>query len=238
MRLRFDLIIVALVLLSKVFNNMLRFRCKHSPSPAAQECGGFTLIEVMVAVSIAAGVISLLVPALLRQVATGEDTNRLSAVEAAVSSDLEWFSNYAKIWKLKSGSYPTLGRTPLTQAITKTSSQYTSGGAALYEPSPGGCATGLATPFLADAQQLYSLTPTISTKPYLPPNAIDITTPTPINASSGSISKLNVMRTLAATGNIIRINYYTTANINSSSFNFSREASVLVEASAWCDRLP
>jgi type II secretory pathway pseudopilin PulG len=126
----------------------------------------------MVAVSIAAGVISLLVPALLRQVAIGEEANRLTAVEAVVSKDLDWFANYAKIWKLKSGSYPDVGKSDLTKAVTKTATEYISGGAAIYEPNSNDCSTGLAAPFLADAKGLDS-EPIVSTIPYLPPYAIN-----------------------------------------------------------------
>ena len=190
------------------------------------------------AISIAAGVISLLVPALLRQVAIGEESNRLTAVEAAVSSDLDWFGNYAKIWKLKSGSYPNTGRTPLTSAITKTTTEFDAGGVAVYEPSFADCSIGLSSPFLADAQQLYSLAPTRSTKPYLPPYAINVSKPTEIAVSTGGVSGLIVNRALTAAGNRILINYYTTADSSSLGLNFKREASVLIEAAAWCDRLP
>jgi len=190
----------------------------------------------MVAISIAAGVISLLVPALLRQVTIGEEANRLTAVEAVVSNDLEWFSKYAKIWKLKTGSYPMVGSQALTTTITKASS-YNSEAAGSYEPSSENCSTGLATPLLTDAQQLSSLTPTNSTSPYLPPYPINITGSTIIQASSGNVSSLNVIRTLSAAGNKIQINY-NIVDSSSIGLNFVRVASVLVEAAAWCDRLP
>jgi type II secretory pathway pseudopilin PulG len=190
----------------------------------------------MVAVSIAAGVISLLVPTLLRQVAIGEEANRLTAVEAVVSKDLDWFANYAKIWKLKSGSYPTVGRAKLTKAVTKTATDYISGAATIYEPSPVDCSTGLAAPFLADAEVLDTTGAAI---PYLPPYEINGSSPTEITASSGGVSNLSVIRELAAEGNRIHIYYHTTTtDSNSIRFNYTREASVLVEAAAWCDRLP
>jgi hypothetical protein len=191
----------------------------------------------MVAVSIAAGVISLLVPALLRQVSLGEQTNRLTAVEAVVSTDLDWFSKYAKIWKLKTGSYPETGTYPLTNAITKTTSSYGIGGAAAYEPSFGDCSTGLAVPLLADAQNLYTPSPDKRSKPYLPPYVVDVSSPTTIVVALGNVSGLNVIRKLEAVGNTIRI-FYTVNGSNSTSLSFSREVSVLVEAAAWCDRLP
>ena len=216
---------------------MLRSPCYPPPKVATQHSGGFTLIEVMVAVSMAAGVISLLVPALLRQVAIGEEANRLTAVEAVVSKDLVWFANYAKIWKLKSGSHPAVGRTVLTNAITKTATNYISGGATIYEPNPVHCSTGLATPFLADAEGL-DQDPTESAIPYLPPYDINVSSTTEITASSGGVSNLSVIRELVPVGNTIHIFYHTTTDSNSIGLNFTREASVLVEAAAWCDRLP
>jgi hypothetical protein len=192
----------------------------------------------MVAVSIAAGVISLLVPALLRQVVIGEEANRLTAVETVVSKDLDWFVNYAKIWKLKSGSYPTVGTSALTKAITKTATDFIPGGAAVYEPNPADCSTGLAAPFLADAK-LLDLEPTGTTISYLPHYAINVSSPTAITASSGGVSNLSVIREVVPAGNTIHIYYHTTTtDSNSIRLNYTREASVLVEAAAWCDRLP
>jgi len=216
---------------------MLRFPFYPPPKAATPHSGGFTLIEVMVAVSMAAGVISLLVPALLRQVAIGEEANRLTAVEAVVSKDLDWFANYAKIWKLKSGSYPADGRAKLTKAATKTETDYISGAATIYEESsPVDCSTGLAAPFLADAQDLDTTGTAIY---YLPPYEINGSSPTEITASSGGVSNLSVIRELAAEGNRIHIYYRTPAtDSNSIRLNYTREASVLVEAAAWCDRLP
>jgi len=215
---------------------MLRSSSSLPPKTSTPNSGGFTLIEVMVAVSIAAGVISLLVPTLLRQVAIGEEANRLTAVEAVVSKDLDWFANYAKIWKLKSGSYPTVGRAKLTEAVTKTATGYISGAATIYEPSPVDCSTGLAAPLLADAEVLDTTGAAI---PYLPPYEINGSSPTEITASSGGVSNLSVIRELAAEGNRIHIYYHTTTtDSNSIRLNYTREASVLVEAAAWCDRLP
>ena len=222
---------------------MLRSSSHLPPKAATQHSGGFTLIEVMVAVSMAAGVISLLVPALLRQVAIGEEANRLTAVEAVVSKDLDWFANYAKIWKLKSGSYPDAGRSDLTYAVTKTATEYISGPAAIYEPNPDHCSTtGLAAPFLADAE-LLDLDTTGSTISYLPPYIIIVSTPTDndsteIKRSPGGVSNLSVYRKVVPEGNRVHIYYHTTTDPNSIGLNFTREASVLVEAAAWCDRLP
>lgn len=211
----------------------------HSAEALKPAKSGFTILEVLVAVSIAAGVISLLVPALTQQVALGEQSNRMTAVEAVVSSDLDWFSNYARLWKLKTGSYP------VTTDITMTSS-YTSGGAAVYEPPQSGCSeastssSGLAGLLLADGQKLYSLSASkkLALKTYIPPYEIKIApSDTTIQVSSGGVSGLNVVRTVTPVGNKLHI-LYELQGANADGLNFTREASLLVEAAAWCDRLP
>jgi type II secretory pathway pseudopilin PulG len=213
------------------------------PSDAARSSSsGITILEVLLAVAIAGGLISLLVPALTRQVALGEQSNRLTAVEAVVSSDLNWFSNYARVWKLKSGSYS------VTNAVTKTSS-YTLAGAATYEPPEAECkqaaasASGLAKKLLDDGADLYTKSTASALKPYDPPNPL--TSPTTIKVTSGGVTGLNVIRTVTPVGNIIRVFYQldfadaaAKADLRNNGLNFSREASFLVEASVWCDRIP
>jgi type II secretory pathway pseudopilin PulG len=212
------------------------------PNAARSSSSGITILEVLLAVSIAGGLISLLVPALTRQVALGEQSNRLTAVEAVVSSDLNWFSNYARVWKLKSGSYS------VTNAVTKTSS-YTLAGAATYEPPEAECkqaaasASGLAKKLLDDGADLYTKSTASALKPYDPPNPL--TSPTTIKVTSGGVTGLNVIRTVTPVGNMIRVFYQldfadaaAKADLRNNGLNFSREASFLVEASVWCDRIP
>jgi len=221
---------------------MLKSSFFKPPNAARSSSSGFTILEVLLAVSIAGGLISLLVPALTKQLALGEQSNRLTAVEAVVSSDLNWFSNYARVWKLKSGSYS------VTNAVTKTSS-YTSAGAATYEPPEAECkqaaasASGLAKKLLDDGADLYTKSTASALKTYYPPNPL--TSSTTIKVTSGGVSGLNVIRTVKPVGNIIRVFYKldfaddpAKADLRNDGLNFSREASILVEASAWCDRIP
>ena len=220
---------------------MLKSSVFKPPNAARSSSSGITILEVLLAVSIAGGLISLLVPALTRQVALGEQSNRLTAVEAVVSSDLNWFSNYARVWKLKSGSYS------VTNAVTKTSS-FTLAGAATYEPPEAECkqaadsAFGLAKKLLDDGVDLRKSTAT-ALKTYYPPNPL--TSPTTIKVTSGGVTGLNVIRTVTPVGNMIRVFYKldfadaaAKADLRNNGLNFSREASFLVEASAWCDRIP
>jgi len=184
-----------------------------------------------VAVSIAAGMVGVFVSILTRQVALGEQTNRLSAVEAVVSEDLDWFSNYARLWKLKTGSYS------VNTDITMTTPPYIVGGAAVYEPSAADCASGLAASLLADGVKMffYSDSKKLSLRTYVPPNQIKIGDSITIPVVAGAVSELSVVRRIDAVGNKIRV-FYSLDGPNADGLNFSREASVLVEAAAWCDR--
>jgi len=195
------------------------------------------------AVSIAGGVITLLVPALTRQVTLGEESNRTTAVEAAVSRDLDWFTSYAKLWKLKVGSYAIIDK------ITNASS-YTTGGASVYEPQPlaspfngdlDGCgagpdsSSGLAAALWQDAKGLsgrLSGIQKITYQAYLPPSGYDISKDT-IPVASG----VNITRVVTPLGNRLRISYALDSS-NSWGLVFKREVSLFVEAAAWCTRLP
>jgi hypothetical protein len=187
----------------------------------------------MVAISIAAGVISLAVPALLRQVAIGEESNRLTTVEAVVSSDIYRFSNYAKIWKLKTGSYP------VTKLLTMTSSDPLKLGTITYDPPVDECRDGrLAISLLNDGSRQ---TPNI----FKPAGQLTTgNTDTEILDSLDladrrmiNIIGSNVLRRVDAVGSKIRLFYQLPVN-NTYGISFSREALVLVEAASWCDRLP
>ena len=229
--------------------DMTRSAFLRPPNAARSSSSGITILEVLVAVSIAGGAIALLVPALMRQLALGEQSNRLTAVEAVVSSDLNWFSTYAKVWKLKSGSCPVAA----ASAVTKTTTPCTTAGAAIYEPPEAQCnqssssSSGLARKLLDDGADIFNNPPnqTNALKSYLPPNPITLTTPTTIQVTSGRVTGLNVIRTVTPVGNTIRLLYRldfanaaSRADLRNNGLNFSREASVFVEASAWCDRIP
>jgi len=210
----------------------------HPPNRATQSSSGFTLIEVLVAISIAAGVISLLVPALLRQVAIGEESNRLKAVEAAVSSDLYRFSNYAKIWKQKAGGNLESDSNSIDATInlTKTSS-YAQIANAIYDPpdikckEPFDSPNGLAASLLSDG---LSQNP----KVFGPTSQFAIGKETPILEDNDPAIKVlgsNVLRTVNAKGSKIII-FYRLEN-NAYGISFAQTSSILVEASSWCDQL-
>jgi len=207
---------------------MPRSRFCHPPNIAKLDSRGFSILEVLMAVSIGAGVISVLATALMRQVALQEQTNRLTAVEAVVSADLDWFSNYARLWKLRTGSYPVNTDVTMTAAFSK-------GGAASYEPSDADCTSGLAASLLADGSKMYGSTSS-SLKLFKPPYEIKVNGTLSIPVTGGRVSGLNVVRDVDAVGNNIRV-FYSLEGPNADGLNFSREASFLVEAAAWCDRM-
>ena len=118
-----------------------------------------------------------------------------------------------------------------------TTSPYTVGGAAVYEPSAADCASGLAASLLADGVKMffYSDFKKLSLRTYVPPNQIKIGDSITIPVVAGAVSELSVVRRIDAVGNKIRV-FYSLDGPNADGLNFSREASVLVEAAAWCDR--
>jgi len=209
--------------------DMARSLYCHAPNAARLDRRGFSLVEVLMAVSIAAGVITMFSSAMMRQLTLGEQTNRLTAVEAVVSADLNWFSNYARLWKLKTGSYF------LSTQVTMTSSA-TVLGATSYEPSAAHCDSGLAKALLEDGKTLFGNTNN-SLRTYIPPYEIKISDSTEIPVIVSGVRDLKVVRRADPVGNNIRV-FYSLVGDNADGLNFSREASLLVEAAAWCDRLP
>jgi type II secretory pathway pseudopilin PulG len=230
--------------------DMICQACPHGRRAFNRSTGAFTILEVLVGVVLAAGVVSVLVPGLMRQMALGEQSNRLTAVEAAVSSDLDWFNNYARIWKMKTGSYPDNKATSTPFSLITKASSYTSAGSATYDPTSANCASGLADALLADGRSLY-LIPGLSSlrsanlyKAFFPPNEIKSapsTTTIAVTSGGVTVSDLNVIRSVETVGNRIRLTYTIQRgkvdDARTDGLNFVREASLFVEAAAWCDRL-
>jgi hypothetical protein len=206
-------------------------RCSLGSKP------GFTILEVMVGVIIATASITVLIPSLSRQLIVADEASQLTAVEAAVTRDLDWLSNYVRIWKLKNGVYS------LNSAITKVSSSVEGlGPLAEYEPdvllcqSSAASPNGLARQMIEDAMTLNSLQSeelSVFRPPYpiSSPGVVQV-----IEIHSGLID-LSVNRTIKPLGNRIHVVYVFARSV-AARLRFYREASLLVEAAAWCDRLP
>ena len=210
------------MVLNKAFLDMTKFSfCQplHAPS-SRQQSTGFTILEVLVAVVVASGVISLLVPALIRQVSLGEQANRLTAVEAVVSRDLNWFATYATLWKLIKGTYS------VSSDVTQAYSSPEAAAAAVYVPTPANCASP-ADSLLDDALK-------ITATEFQPPYPVNKSSATALQVPGVGGPTLTVSRTVTPVGSKIRLSYIVATN----DLQFRREASLLVEAAAWCDQLP
>jgi type II secretory pathway pseudopilin PulG len=197
------------------------------PSPS-----GFSIVEVLVAVLIATSALALLIPALSSQLLVSREAGRLTAVEAIVSRDLYWFSNYARFWKLRQGIYS------LSPTITKTIS-YNNAGLAEYDPPYNICLAGsLASAMVADGQTLFGLSIAQQAQnpgllpPYSPVQSLAI----PVNVA-GFPNDLTLNRKLYPSGNRLLV-VYSLSGAGATGLRFSRAASILIEAAAWCDSLP
>jgi len=190
-------------------------------SRRATASAGITMLEVLVAVVIASSAITFLVPALLRQVGVSAEADRLTKVEAVVSRDLDYITDYARYWMLLSGPYN------LSNTITNTSTSYVMAPQVEYAPPANRCANGtLAAGFLDD---LASVT-TTPARPYAIPAAGGAQS-LPVDTD------LEVSRTITSQGSRIHVSYGLTGS-KADGLRFFRQASVLIEAAAWCDTLP
>lgn len=179
-----------------------------------------TLLEVLVAVLIATSGIALLVPAFVRQLQVSNEPDRLTKVEAMVSSDLDWIRDYARWWKMQQGPYN------LSSSITKTADDFVYSPELVYAPPASACESGtLATPFLEDA----------STVVTTPPRPFSV----PAGGGSADLStvdsELKVQRTISPMGSRVHLRY-SLSGVRADSLRFSRQASVLIEAAAWCEK--
>jgi len=188
-------------------------------SRRATASAGITMLEVLVAVVISSSAITFLVPALLRQVGVSAEADRLTKVEAVVSRDLDYITDYARYWMLLSGPYN------LSNTITNTSTSYVMAPQVEYAPPANRCANGtLAAGFLAD---LASVT-TTPARPY------------PVAGGAQSLpvaTDLELTRTITNQGSRIHVSYSLKGS-KADGLRFFRQASVLIEAAAWCDTLP
>ena len=190
-------------------------------SRRATASAGITMLEVLVAVVISSSAITFLVPALLRQVGVSAEADRLTKVEAVVSRDLDYITDYARYWMLLSGPYN------LSNTITNTSTPYVMAPQVEYAPPANRCANGtLAAGFLDD---LASVT-TTPARPYAIPAA-------GVAQSLPVATDLEVSRTISSQGSRIHVSYSLTGS-KAEGLRFFRQASVLIEAAAWCDTLP
>lgn len=188
------------------------------------------MLEVLVGAVIVGVVFGSLSSIFNRQISFDQRTAALDAIDAAVSRDLTWLKSYARFWEMNSGPY-NLTATQ-TGASSFTTSSYLS-----YEPSDADCDGGtLAQTFINKAAGA-DVTP-IGTSPnqLVRPNAIPTTSGTAQAISLPAVaSAYTLNRTINYTGltNRIRV-VYAVSGSDAAQLPYPREASVLLQAEAWC----
>lgn len=182
---------------------------------------GMTILEALIGVLIGAMALSILTPVLTQQLDVARDDATIPAVEAVVSRDLAWISNYARWWMASSGPFK------VTTQITLSSS-FTFSSELAYTPPAARCQAGtLAAGFLADAATNTAITPAA---PYT----------IPANGASTNLATVNgitVQRQISTSGSIVGLTY-TLSGGEAASLGFNRQVALLVDASAWCETLP
>ena len=186
--------------------------------PAAE---GMTILEAVVGVLIAATALAILTPALTQQLVVAQDDATIPAVDAVVSRDLAWISNYARWWMARSGPFNVSTMVTLSSAFTFASEL-------TYTPPANRCLGGtLAAGFLSDAATNSTITPA---RPY----------PIPTDGSTTNLATVNgvtVQRAISTSGNTVALTYSVSGG-RAASLGFNRQVALLVYASAWCERLP
>jgi hypothetical protein len=76
----------------------------------------------------------------------------------------------------------------------------------------------------------------INARTYIPPYEIKISDNKRIPVTIGDVGDVTVVRRVEPVKNKIKV-FYSLDGADADGLNFSREASLLVEATAWCDRL-
>jgi hypothetical protein len=220
-------------------------RLSKSPVRRLQTCvqarssdtAGIAIAEAILGAVLVALVILLVTPAFVRQMGLSRRTAGQEAVEAAVTRDLSWLRNYARIWKMASGPFSA------TAAQVDLPANPTPSSYARYTPPTSGdpltCPSDLISQFIAkaasaDAQGL------VPARPYAIPTTSGISQDIPI--ADPAASDYTLARTItfnaATSANPENQNFFLVRYVVSSTRNqglaFNRTAVVNVEASAWC----
>ena len=186
---------------------------------------GFTILEVLIAASIAIVSATILYPLFNESLMIGRQSADRNAIEAATSLDLSWIKRYAKFWKMKSGPYP------LESSHTKTTATFQTSPVLEYECANSDLTTtNLSQQFITDAVSVANTANDVVPKlPYGFVATAD--SPIPVaNISSG----YTLSRTVDTSNpNRVYVIYKVTST-NAWPINFVRESSILLESAAWC----
>ena len=180
---------------------------------------GFTIIEVVLSAAIASIVLTGVALLFTRTLSMSSRADNQNAVEAAVSTDLNWIKLYGKFWMMSSGPYA------LDSAFTKTTGSFVSSPVLSYQcPNSNLTTNTLSTQFISAANSITNSTdidpklgyafssniiPVPST-PYVLTRSITAPTDTPVLVA------------------------YTLTGGDSSSLAFRHQTTILLEAAAWC----
>lgn len=205
---------------------------KLDPSDAA---AGVALAEAILGAVMVALVILLVTPPFLRQMGLTRRTASQEAVEAAVSRDLSWLSNYAKIWRMSSGPYTA------TAAQVGLAADPTRSSIARYSPPTSGtppvCPNNLISQFLTQAASANALT-LVPARPYDIPTTTGTAQPITITDPAAATVVLNRTITFAdaSTANPEDLNSFLVqySVTNPPGLAFNRTTRIIVEAAAWC----
>jgi len=199
----------------------MRSRRPPLPRHAGPGCEGLTILEALVGVLIGGMALSILTPALTQQLKASNDDSLILAVDVVVSRDLAWISNYARWWKASSGPFNVTTQSTLLSSFTFSSEL-------AYIPPAAQCLAGtLAAGFVSDAATNANITP-----------ASQYTIPADGSTTSlATVNGVTVQRAISTNGSTVNLTYTVTGG-QASSLGFNRQVALLVDASAWCERLP
>lgn len=180
---------------------------KPSPSLPRPEATGFSMVEPMVALVMVAVVVAGTAQMSLSSGLLSVKARTYDSLEAATSADLGWLKWYANTWRCFTGRY----------ASCTTKASYLS-----YNPSTADCAN-IAQAFLSAA----STASTTPARPYaVPANTGSAQAISLSNAPGTSLSRII---SVSSSGNRINVRYQSSGSVS-----YTKDASVLIDASAWC----
>lgn len=230
-------------------------------SGAGSRRGGFTLVELLIAVVIITASIGALALLSARQWSSSKDLNVMDRLENTVALDLGWLKTFGRYWRMSVGPYnlcPT-GFNYATNANTCTSPNTPLSGATSYtlsttnidyEPDPNNntCPNPTSSPVIADdvlartflaAARDSTITP-IWQFPPIGSGTITASSVTTVLINSASDtgrpqlpSQTTLERTITFGKNLLYITYSFTGS-NAAPYGFVRKVAVHPEAAAYC----
>lgn len=203
---------------------------RRRPSP------GFSMVEILLGSVIVGIALGALMSVFNRQVTFTTRTAALDAIDAAVATDLTWIKSYAKFYELAAGpynlTYAQTGGDPTGYGLTSASAIQTSSYLD-YTPSDDECDAGTLPQSFITMAASNAVTPLGGVDR---PNPIPTTSGDPQTIALPAVaSAYTLTRRINFTGltNRIRV-VYSLSGGDAAQLPYPREASILLETSAWC----